>query len=291
MIGSAGARPTLAYALVAPLCLSITLFYLGPIVFGIWASFQGEGAALTGGDFVGLTHYGSLLRDPRFHESARITVVFTISTCVATYGCGLAAALLLNKRFFGRAIVGSGLLIPWTMPLVVVAVVWGWLLDYQFGAVNYVLREIGLITRSIGFLTDPDIALWSVGIAQVWRLTPLAMVMLLAALKAIPLDLYEAAEIDGANRWQAFRHVTLPGVRSTTIALVLLLSIWAFGRAFTILFIMTGGGPSAATETLVVQTYLEAFRNFRLERASALGTIVLGVSFLLTLLYLRVQRD
>lgn len=291
MIRPAGARPTLAYALVAPLCLSITLFYLGPIAFGIWASFQREGAALIGGDFVGLSHYASLLGDPRFHESARITVVFTVSTCIATYGCGLGAALLLTKRFFGRTIVGSGLLIPWTMPLVVVAVVWGWLLDYQFGAVNYVLRQMGLITRSIGFLTDPDIALWSVGIAQVWRLSPLAMVMLLAALKAIPLDLYEAAEIDGANRWQSFRYVTLPGVRSTTIALVLLLSIWAFGRAFTILFIMTGGGPSGATETLVVQTYLEAFRNFRLERASALGTIVLGASFLLTLLYLRVRHD
>ena len=114
-------------------------------------------------------------------------------------------------------------------------------------------------SHQVGFLTDPAIAIWSVGIAQVWRLFPLAMVTLLAALKAIPLDLYEAAVIDGAGTAQAFRFITLPAIRATTVALVLLLGIWAFGRAFTIIFVMTGGGPAGATETLVVQTFLEGF--------------------------------
>jgi multiple sugar transport system permease protein len=272
--------------LLAPITAAIALFYFAPIGFGIWASFQAESAAMTGGRFVGIDHYESLAGDPRFHASLWITVVFTVSTVLATYGLGLALALLL-----GRELVGSALLIPWTMPLVVVAVVWGWLLDYQFGAVNYVLRQLGVIERSVGFLTDPDLALWSVGVAQVWRMFPLAMVTLLAAIKGIPRELYEAASIDGAGRWQAFRFVTLPGIRSTTGALMLLIGIWAFGRAFTIVFVMTGGGPAAATETLVIQTYVEAFRYFRLERASALGTIVLVLSTILTILYLRLRRD
>ena len=281
----------LPHVLLAPITLAIALFYFGPIAFGVWASFQADGTTMTGGRFVGGEHYASLLRDRRFHGSIWITTVFTVSTVAATYVCGLAAALLLNRRFAGSRIVGSALLVPWTMPLVVVAVVWGWLLDYQFGAVNYVLQQLGLARRSVGFLTDPDLALWSVGIAQVWRLFPLAMVTLLASLKAIPRELYEAAEVDGAGFWQSLWFVTLPGLRSTTTALVLLIAIWAFGRAFTIIFVMTGGGPAAATETLVVQTYLEAFRYFRLERASALGSFVLVLSAIFTMLYLRVRRD
>lgn len=277
--------------LLAPVSIALVLFYAGPILFGIWASLQAEGQAMTGGRFVGLAHYESLLRDARFHNATGVTVVFTVSSVVATYLLGLVAALMLNRRFTGHALVGSALLVPWSMPLVVVAVIWGWLLDYQFGAVNYVLRASGLVVRSVGFLTDPDIALWSVGVAQVWRLFPLAMVTLLAALKGIPHDLYEAARVDGANPWQQFRHVTLPGIRSASSALVLLLGIWAFGRAFTIIFVMTGGGPAAATETLVVQTYLEAFRYFRLERASAIGTFVLVLSAIFTVLYLRLQRE
>jgi multiple sugar transport system permease protein len=117
------------------------------------------------------------------------------------------------------------------------------------------------------------------------------MVTLVAALKAIPQELYEAAAIDGANGWQSFWNVTMPSIRSTTVTLVLLIAIWAFGRVFTIVFVMTGGGPAGATETLVIATYLEAFRFFRLERASALGAMVLTISVVLTLLYLWASRD
>jgi multiple sugar transport system permease protein len=277
---------TLPLVLLLPVVLCMTVFYAGPILFAVWSSLHRDD-----GSFAGAAHYLSLLRDPRFHSSAFITVVFTVGVVVATYAVGLGLALLLNRGFPGRRIVGGLLIIPWTMPLVVVAVVWGWLLDYQFGMVNYLLERWGIARQPIGWLTDPDMALWSVGAANVWRLFPLAMVTLLAALKAIPQELYEAAEVDGADRWQAFRWVTLPGIRPTTVALVLLLAIWAFGRIFTIVFVMAGGGPAGATETLVIQTYLEAFRYFRLERASALGVITLVVSAIMTLVYLRASRD
>jgi multiple sugar transport system permease protein len=279
------------YAFLVPLLLGIALFYLGPILFGVWASFQADGTVMTGGGFVAFEHYGYLLRSAQFRESLIVTVLFTVASVAATFTIGLGAALLLNRPFPGSSFVGSTLLIPWSMPLVAVAVVWGWLLDYQFGAVNFVLHQLGLITKSVGFLTNPSIALWSVTAAQVWRLFPLAMVMLLGALKAIPRELYEAAYVDGAGTWQAFRFITMPGIRSTTNALVLLLAIWAFGRAFTIVFVMTGGGPARATETLVIHTYLEAFRLFHLERASALGTLVLILSAIFTVFYLRARRD
>jgi multiple sugar transport system permease protein len=279
------------YAFLVPLLLGIALFYLGPILFGVWASFQADGTVMTGGHFVAFEHYRYVLRSAQFRESLVVTVLFTVASVAATFTIGLGAALLLNRPFPGSSLVGSTLLIPWSMPLVAVAVVWGWLLDYQFGAVNFVLQQLGFITKSVGFLTNPSIALWSVTAAQVWRLFPLAMVMLLGALKAIPHELYEAAYVDGAGTWQAFRFITMPGIRSTTNALVLLLAIWAFGRAFTIVFVMTGGGPARATETLVIHTYLEAFRLFHLERASALGTLVLILSAIFTVFYLRARRD
>lgn len=279
------------YIFLLPLLVGIVVFYVGPIVFGVWTSFQADGTAMTGGRFVAFEHYRYLLRSPQFRESLMVTVMFTVLSVTATYVLGLGAALLLNKPFPGSSIIGSTLLIPWSTPLVAVAVVWGWLLDYQFGAVNYLLQQAGLITKSVGFLTDPSLALWSVTAAQVWRLFPLAMVMLLGALEAIPPELYEAAHVDGAGSWHAFRFITMPGLQSTTSALVLLLAIWAFGRAFTIVFVMTGGGPARATETLVIHTYIEAFRLFHLERASALGSIVLILSGIFTVFYLRSRRD
>jgi multiple sugar transport system permease protein len=275
---------------LAPILLALGVFYLGPILFGVWASFQADGTSMDGGRFAGLSHYRSLLQDPRFHASMIVTIGFTFGTVVVTYLVGLGFALALHAGFAGSRLVGGALLIPWTTPLVVVAVLWGWLLDYQFGAVNYILLLLGVVDRPVGFLVNPDMALWSVGLAQVWRLFPLAMVMLLAALKAIPRELYEAAQVDGASTLQQFRNVTLPGLRSTTTALLLLMGIWAFGKAFTIIFVMTGGGPAGATETLVVQTYLEAFRYFRMERASALGTMVLALCAVFTWFYLRARR-
>lgn len=282
---------TLPLVLLLPVVVCILVFYAGPILFAAWSSLQRDGTAMGETGFVGARHYLSLFGDPRFHSSAFITLTFTVGVVVVTYVIGLGLALLLNRGFPGRRIVGGLLIIPWTMPLVVVAVVWGWLLDYQFGVINYLLERWGIIDKPIGWLTDPYMALWSVGAANVWRLFPLAMVTLLAALKSIPQELYEAASVDGATRWQSFVHVTLPGIRPTTIALVLLLAIWAFGRIFTIVFVMAGGGPAGATETLVIQTYLEAFRYFRMERASALGVITLAISAILTLFYLKVSRD
>jgi multiple sugar transport system permease protein len=281
---------TLPILLLLPVVVCIAIFYAGPILFAVVQSLQKGGAAMGDTGFAGATHYLSLFGDPRFHSSAFITLTFTVGVVVATYAVGLGLALLLNKGFPGQRAVGGLLIIPWTMPLVVVAVVWGWLLDYQFGIINYLLERWGIIEKPIGWLTDPDMALWSVGAANVWRLFPLAMVTLLAALKAIPQERYEAAAVDGASRWQSFLYVTLPSIRNTTVALVLLLAIWAFGRIFTIVFVMAGGGPAGATETLVIQTYLEAFRYFRLERASALGVITLIVSAALTLVYLKVSR-
>ena len=170
----------------------------------------------------------------------RSTLVFTVGVVVATYAIGLGLALLLNKGFPGQRAVGGLLIIPWTMPLVVVAVVWGWLLDYQFGIVNYLLERWGLIDRPIGWLTDPDMALWSVGAANVWRLFPLAMVTLLAALKSIPRELYEAAEVDGAD-YVYFGPVFAPLSKSSDLVPRGLDGLEAAARAVSIPVLALGG--------------------------------------------------
>jgi multiple sugar transport system permease protein len=156
---------------------------------------------------------------------------------------------------------------------------------FQYGLFNYLVQRTAVVAGPVGWLTDPRVALWSVTTVQVWKLFPLAMVMLLAGLKSIPHELYEAARVDGAGRWRSFVSITLPGLSAISLVLILLQTIWAFGRSFTAIFVMTGGGPAGATETLVIRTFLEGFRFFHLELASALGVIIMLISAAFTVLY------
>ena len=278
-----GRFPWTPYLFLTPTLASLLLICLMPIALGVWLSFQSGEPADSAKPALGLMHYQYILGSSLFWNALWVSILFTVSSVAGTSGVGLATALLLNQRFPGHSLAGAALIVPWAMPLVVVAIVWGWLFDYQYGIVNYAVTQTGL-TAAIGWLTDPAVAPFTVVITQVWKLFPLAMVMLLAGLKAIPEELFEAARVDGAGRWRSFLNITLPGLRPVTTALVLLLTIWSFGRAFTVIFVMTGGGPAHATETLVIQTYLEGFKFFHLERASALGTIVLVISAFFTLI-------
>lgn len=273
------------YLYLAPTILTLSLVFLLPLLYGIWASFQGDGSAANGGRFIGVQNYRIALSSSTFRESLTVSVVFTVVSVAAGYLAGLGGALLLNQKFPGRSVAGAALIVPWAMPFVVAAIVWGWLLDFQYGLVNYLATVTGLSAAPIGWLTDPKVALFSVTIVQVWKLFPLAMVMLLAGLKSIPQELYEAARVDGAGRWRSFLAITLPGLRGVSLVLILLLTIWAFGRSFTAIFVMTGGGPAGATETLVIRTFLEGFRSFHLELASALGVIIMLISAVFTALY------
>jgi multiple sugar transport system permease protein len=273
--------------LLAPAVCTVLFVFLLPIALGVWTSFQADGSTLDRARWIGLANYAVLFRDPAFVHSVAVSVLFTAASVAGAYAVGLAAALLLNRAFPGQSVLSGLVILPWAMPYVAAAMIWSWLFDYQYGLFNYLLNVLGIVHGKVGFLTDPRLALWAVVTVQIWKIFPLAAVLLLAGLKTIPAEQVDAARVDGAGRWGVFRHVTLPGLRPITVVLGLLLTIWVFGRSFTVIYVMTGGGPVDATLNLVLMTFQQGFQLFHLSRAAALGTIVMCVSAVFAAAYLK----
>jgi multiple sugar transport system permease protein len=207
-----------------------------------------------------------------------------------SYLLGLIAGLLLNQKIRGRAIYRAVILIPWVVPPVVAYMSWQWMLSDQAGFINWVLIELGLIGEfePIVWLADPDLALLSVIVVGTWFRFPFMMITVLAALSAIPDDLLEAAELDGANKLQAFRDVTFPLILPVSVISTLLQAIWTFND-FGLTFILTGGGPSNATTPLILLAYRESFQKFNIGYGTSLAVIAMLLMLLLGAVYLRLQ--
>ncbi|MEN8113294.1 MAG: sugar ABC transporter permease [Actinomycetota bacterium] len=281
--------------LIAPAVAIFAILLLWPVARAFQLSLFDVGLLdRTGGDFVGLGNYADLAGDNRFRHSAWVTVVYTVTVVVLSYALGLVTALLLNQEFRFRALARTAVILPWAVPEVVAVMTFAWILNTQFGVLNQVLMATWFVDRPIEWLTQSSLAMPSVIAVTVWKQFPLATLMLLAGLQLVPAALIEAAEVDGASRWQRFRHVTLPSMRSVNIILVLILILNTFRRT-TIVYTMTGGGPAQATETLPVLTFLEAFQNRELGTASAVGTAVMVILALITIVYamalLRKEQD
>jgi ABC-type sugar transport system permease subunit len=202
---------------------------------------------------------------------------------------GLATALMLDRKFPGRAAARALVILPWAIPYVAAALIWGWLFDYEFGVLNFLALSTGLVDHKLNFLLACPDALISLTGVSIWKLFPLGTVMFLAGLQTIPAEYYEAARVDGAGSLQCFWYITQPGLRSVTIMLTLLITIWSFGRAFTIIFLLTEGGPAGCSENIVIRSYLEAFKFFHIGTASAIGVIVLLISLVFSVAYLAVM--
>jgi multiple sugar transport system permease protein len=283
-------RPTgVAVLLVLPalLVLGAVLFY--PIGLAVYSGFFNIGMMNLGNPtFVGGENYRKMADTAAFWQSVRVTVIYTVGVVFGSYIVGLLCALLLNRPFRGRALARTLIIIPWAIPNVVTVLIWNWMLDATYGVVNYLLQTFHLIEENLRWRAMPVLAQISVTGVTVWTTYPVALVMLLAGLQAIPRDLYEAASVDGATAWQRFWHITWPGLAPVNIVLILLLSLMAFTRVVTIIYLMTAGGPAGATETLPIQTYLQAFKFFRMGYASAVGTVVLVIAVLFSIVNLYV---
>jgi multiple sugar transport system permease protein len=278
----------LPYLLLAPsaVALAVVLFY--PIFYVVALSVQ-NGNLLKGGlenrQFIGLANYIATLSLPAVWNSILVSVVYSVLAVVGSYTIGLGFALLLSAPSFGRGISRALAIAPWAMPPVVTSIVWMWMYDPQFGVINYVLQQVHIIAINVNWLSDPILALPSVILVTVWKNSPLAMMVLLAGLQSIPVELYEAARIDGAGKLAEFRHITQPGLRPVSAVIVLLLSLWTF-KEFTYVFILTGGGPGGATETVVLQVYYQAFKFLDFGRASAIGVVVMLILLVFATVYI-----
>lgn len=271
--------------LIAPASLLMTGLLIYPIVQGILLSFFDTRILnYARGRFIGIANYERLFVDPYFWNSVRVTLLYGAGSVVCTYLVGLAFALLLNRNFPGRDLIRTLFILPWAIPEIVAALIFVWMLDAQFGIINYVLVSAGLIAQPLAWLASRELALPALILVTTWQQFPLAMLILLAGLQTIPKEEYEAAAVDGANAWSRFVHVTMPGLKVVNMVLILLLTLNSFRRA-TVLYAMTGGGPARTTETLSILTYNTAFDYQRIGYAAAIGTTLLIILLILSLIY------
>jgi multiple sugar transport system permease protein len=274
-----------AFVLLLPALVATGLLILYPMYLVVMLSLR-EGKSMnfldSSGLPLGLSHYRDVLSDPATWASAVTTLVYTAGSMGPAFIGGFAFALLLNERFPGRRWLRSLALLPWAVPGVLVSVLFLWLLDASYGIVNAALRDLGLISRDVAWFTDERTAMAAVIAPTIWKSMPFFTLTILAALQAVPEELYEAARMDGANRLQRLRFVTWPAVRGAAVLALVLNTLWAF-REFDIIFATTGGGPYRATETLGIRAYQEAFSYFEIGRACVLGMVMLAFAMVLVL--------
>ena len=284
-------RPNLTpYLLAAPAAIYIGLLLLYPIGQGIYTSFtRTELLSGTAPRFIGLANYQRMFADAAFWHSVTTTFVYTVLVVTTVMGTALLTALLMNNKFKGRTLARGIITLPWAFPEVAAVLIWTWMLSQQFGVLNVFVRWLLPIDANLPWLTDPNLAMFSLVFMTIWKLFPFYSLVLLTALQSVQQELYEAARIDGAGPLAAFRHVTLPGIAPTLGIMTLLITIWSF-RRFTSIFLLTGGGPAGATETLVIRVYNTAFRFYDLSYGATLGVAGLVLSRGITLLYFWSQK-
>ena len=198
-------------------------------------------------------------RDTRFLASLRNTAVFTGASMALETLLGLSAALLLHRSFRGRGLVRAITLLPWALPTAVMALAWAWIFNDSFGVANDLLRRAGLVAQPVAWLSSSGSAMAALVVAEVWKTTPFVALIVLAGLQGIPLDVLEAARLDGLTAWQGFRRVVLPLLVPSILAAVLFRAVQAYG-AFDIVYVMTGGGPGGSTETVSLYAFQTYFR-------------------------------
>ena len=287
MAPSRGSRARVDLLFLVPLLVILAVFLLYPLLYGIVLSLhETRGFDLTA--FVGLEHYArAVLGDAVFQRSLLTTVVFTAAAVVLQTGLGLALALLVAGRKRGQAFVQVVFFLPFVVAPVAVGAVWKFLYAPFFGIVPTVGSALGLDTATVAPLADPNTALWAIMAAFLWRFAGFNMVVYLAGIRAIPRELAELAVLEGAGRLERFRRVTWPLLWPQTFALVLLTTLGSL-RIFDMVWIMTGGGPSHATETVATDLYVTAFRFLQVGYAQAMAMILLGVALLMTIVEYRI---
>ncbi|MYL65388.1 ABC transporter permease subunit [Bacillus hwajinpoensis] len=224
-------------------------------------------------NFIGFEHYKENLTDQRMWKSLWNTTVFTFISVLAELILGLAIALLINKAFLGRGLIRASILIPWAIPTAVAALMWKFLYDGQNGIVAKLFEDVGLIDRMAMLLTTDTGAMFSVIFADVWKTTPYMALLLLAGLQTIPSSLYEAASIDGANKWKQFVTITLPLLKTSLLVALLFRTLDAF-RVFDLIYVLTGGGPANSTETISMLAYTLMFTQTNFGEGSAISVVV-----------------
>jgi multiple sugar transport system permease protein len=264
------------------LILVLTLFSVGRAIYESTYS----SSPIFATEYVGLGNYRDVIGSPYFADAARNTLYFTLVTVPVMIVLGVLVALLLNERFWGNTLLRIGMILPWAMPPTVAGLIWKWIFDDSYGALNSGLYSVGIIDNYVQWLTNPDFARAAVIVVFVWSQLPLAAIFLLASVQAIPDDLYDAAAIDGAGPVGRFRSITLPGIRPMLVVVAIFEALMAITN-FDITYSLTQGGPGSATTLLSYFTWAESFKMLDFGRGSALAIMIALGSLVAILVLIR----
>jgi multiple sugar transport system permease protein len=276
------------YLYILPALGVIALVIGYPIYFTIYLSFFNTPPSLAMADkiFVGLDNYIRILRSDSFHQVTVNTVIWTVFSTLFSFAIGFGAALVLNREFIGRGILRGALLVPYVISAVAAAYVWRWIYHSDFGVLGAISTQLGITTGPLILLDDIHRVLPALIVVNVWKEFPFAMIMMLAGLQTVPDQLHRAAMVDGASPWQRFWHVTVPHLKGVTLVTVLLLLVTNL-NAFTIPWIMTGGGPAGASDIWITAVYQLAFGRIRFGIASAYSVILFIVMMTMGYFYVK----
>ena len=278
------------WAFLAPALAFLLLFFGYPVVKNVTMSLQEYTTRTfyTGeAPWVGLDNYVAVVRSSVFSTAMLNTLLFTVGSILGQFTIGLALAVFFKNRFPLSGVLRSLLLLPWLLPMIVSSAIWKWMLDQDSGVINEVLGAVGV--GHVPWLTSPNVALVAVVIVNIWLGIPFNMTILYSGLQDIPDELYEAAALDGAVGWRSFLHVTWPLLRPV-VGVVLVLGVVYTLKVLDIILGLTDGGPANATVTLATQSYKLSFANFEFGQGAALGNILVVISLVFALVYLRTSR-
>lgn len=275
------------YLFVLPDLIGLIVFIIGPMLLAFAISFSDW--RLTGvPEFVGIKNYEIILKDPKFGASLGRTILYTIGYVPVVYTLSLGLAVLLTRKVRGNTFFRTLYFMPIAMSMVVAGVIWRFMFDPGNGLINDIFRSVGL--PALQWTGNVQSAMVSVLIVSIWKSAGYFMIILLAGIQDIPSDYIEAAQIDGANRWQIFRRVIMPLLKPTSFFVIVILSINAL-QAFDQIYVMTRGGPAQATYTLLMYIYEKGFREWNFGYAGAMAVVLFAMIFVLTLIQVRFFRS
>jgi ABC-type sugar transport system permease subunit len=272
---------------ILPAVLIILGVALQPVISTFYLSFFKASLSRTAVNvFIGLKNYVDLLSDHVFWETIRRTLYFTVVSVGLELLLGLGVAQLIQSRPFGWQFLRISLIIPWAVPTIVNGTMWRWIYNADYGALNGLLKQLGLIDRYVPWLTHPFTAMNLVILADIWHSVPFIALILQAALATLPVELEEAAAVDGANAFQRFFRIRLPLLRSAILVALVIRTVEAF-RVFDIIYVITNGGPAFGTLTISFLTYLETFSFGHVGRGAALSFLISAFTLVMAIIYIR----
>lgn len=277
------------YLFLAPSFAILLAFLIFPLSWNIFIALHDVSLTtlLKDWEYVGPENFVTLFNDPNFYTSLKVTLMFVGGSVALQFGVGMLMAIVLNQQIRGSGVYRAILIIPWTISAVIAAFSFKFILDDNFGIMNYILNQMGI--ESVGWLSDPNIVVWSLVIANMWYGTPFTLLFLTAGLLSIDPSLYEAARIDGASKMRSLFHITLPLLKPFMIINLILITMWSV-NLFDIQLIMTGGGPLFSSTTASLYMYRQAFEFGLLSKGAAAGIILILINLTVAILYVKFLR-